>query len=327
MVLRGSWLLALWWLLAGGANTHAQEVSTQPSYSQPWQVISYAKPAGLGQQRTFDITFSPDGTTWLAAESGLYRFDGLNWDHFTTSNGLPSAFIRAVCMDHDGRLWVGSDAGAGEWDFARQTYDPHGSLTGLANSNVREIDQDPDGTYWFSCDQWPETTAKPGGLTRFQSGRWETFHQTNGLPMDYLIGYFRDASNRQFALTPHGWVQKHGDEWQPPADAGYEVEDCVLQMAGATDGRLFAQGEHTLLILANGRWRPHPSHTRLLCATRSGEVMAVECDPDRGRLWFSRWNGREFVRASAMVGYSGGGACIICGRLPMARYGAWGQAP
>ena len=306
MVLRGSWLLALWWLLAGGANTHAQEVSTQPSYSQPWQVISYAKPAGLGQQRTFDITFSPDGTTWLAAESGLYRFDGLNWDHFTTSNGLPSAFIRAVCMDHDGRLWVGSDAGAGEWDFARQTYDPHGSLTGLANSNVREIDQDPDGTYWFSCDQWPETTAKPGGLTRFQSGRWETFHQTNGLPMDYLIGYFRDASNRQFALTPHGWVQKHGDEWQPPADAGYEVEDCVLQMAGATDGRLFAQGEHTLLILANGRWRPHPSHTRLLCATRSGEVMAVECDPDRGRLWFSRWNGREFVRASAMVGYSGG---------------------
>ena len=81
-------------------------------------------------------------------------------------------------------------------------------------------------------------------------------------------------------------------------------------MAEARDGTLFAQGEHTLLTLTNGRWQNHPdSQTRLVCATRSGEVAAVEFDPVRGRLWFSLWDGRQFVRASDPV------TCPVKGRL------------
>ena len=47
----------------------------------------------------------------------------------------------------------------------------------------------------------------------------------------------------------------------------------------------------------------------MVCATRSGEVVAVECDSQRGRLWFSLWDGRQFVRASAPV------SCPENGRL------------
>ena len=275
-------------------------------YSQPWQVTSYSKDAGISQQRFFDIAFTPDGTVWLAADDGLRRFDGFTWELFGTNNGLPNSFTRAVCVDKQNRLWVGSDAGAGVWDFQTQKYDPHGSQAGLANANVREIDQDPDGTLWFSCDQWPETTAKPGGLTSLKpaSGEWETFHQTNGLPMDYVIGYFRDSAGRQFALTRHGWAQRQDGKWGRPVNPGHDAEDCVLQMAEARDGTLFASGEKTLLTLTDGRWRNHPdSHTRLVCTTRSGEVVAMECNPGRGQLWFSLWDGHQFVRASAPVSY------------------------
>ena len=304
--------MALPWLLfcLGWFNVpiHAGEALDQADYSQPWQVISYAKETGLSQQRAFDITFTPAGDAWLAADSGLYRFDGFAWTRFGTNDGLPSSFLRAVYVDIDGRLWVGSDAGAGEWDYTDRKYNPHGSQNGLANSNVREIDQDSDGKFWFSCDQWPETGGKPGGLTSYnpRSNHWKTYRQTNGLPMDYVIGYFHSSSN-QFALTPHGWVEKDKAEgWHPPVDPGYEVEDCVLQMAEARDGTLFAQGEHTLLTRNKGLWQSHPeSRTRLLCTTRAGQVAAVECETDRGRLWFSLWNGQQFVRASAIVPYSG----------------------
>ena len=280
--------------------------SGRADYSQPWQVTSYSKDAGLSRQRVFDIAFTPDGTAWLAADDGLRRFDGYTWDRFGTNNGLPSSFMRAVCVDKQNRLWVGSDAGAGVWDFQTQKYDPHGSQAGLANANVREINQDPDGTLWFSCDQWPETIAKPGGLSclKTASGEWETFHQTNGLPMDYVIGYFRDSAGRQFALTRHGWAQWQDGKWGRPVNPGYDAEDCVLQMAGARDGTLFASGEKTLLTLTDGRWQDHPdSHTRLVCATRSGEVVAMECNSGRGQLWFSLWDGHQFVRASAPVSY------------------------
>jgi signal transduction histidine kinase len=293
-------------LLMSVRNGRADDsASVEADYSQPWQVTSYSKDAGLLQQRFFDIAFTRDGQVWLAADDGLRRFDGFTWNLFGTNNGLPSSFTRAVCVDTQNRLWVGSDAGVGIWDFRSRKYDAHDEAAHLANDNVREIDQDPDGALWFSCDQWPETTDKAGGLTCLKPGRpdqWQTFRQTNGLPMDYVIGYFRDSTGRQFVFTPHGWGQRRGDQWGPPVNPGYEAEDCVLQMAEARDGTLFAQGEHTLLTLVNGQWESHPnSDTRLVCVTRSGEVAAVEYNSQRGLLWFCLWDGQRFVRASAPV--------------------------
>ena len=298
--------MAGFFLLMSARNGRADDSpSAGADYSQPWQVTAYSKDAGLLQQRVFDITFTHGGTVWLAVDDGLRRFDGFTWNSFGTNNGLPSSFTRAVCVDHQNHLWVGTDAGAGIWNLRHQKYDPHDEEAHLANDNVREIDQDPDGTLWFSCDQWPENTDEPGGLTRLQPGKpdqWQTFRQTNGLPMDYVIGYFRDSTGRQFVFSPHGWGQRRGDRWGLPVNPGYEAEDCVLQMAEARDGTLFAQGEHTLLTLADGRWqRNADNHTRLLCTTRSGEVAAVEYNSQRGRLWFCLWDGKQFTRASAAV--------------------------
>ena len=302
-------LLAAAFLLGGSGNGRADDlVSTQPNYAQSWQITHLTYPE-RARKRVFDLAFSTNGTVWLAADDGLRQYDGFTWKLFGTSNGLPSAFIRAVCVDHQNRLWVGSDAGVSLWNERRQTFEAAGSPSGLANPNVREIDEDPDGTLWFSCDQWPEHTPKPGGLSHFnpRSGAWQTLHKTNGLPMDYVIGYFRDSTGRQFAFTPHGWAQRQGDKWGPPLNPGYQAEDCVLQMTEARDGTLFAQGEHTLLILTDGRWQSQPdSQTRLLCTTRAGDVAAVENDGERGQLWFSLWDGHRFVRASGLVSFPAG---------------------
>ena len=310
-VLRCALMLATFaqWMPPGVARA-ADLPAGEADRSQPWQVTSYGNEAGLSQQRAFDIAFTPDGTVWTACSDGLRRFDGYEWSRFDTNDGLPSSFVRALCVDNLGRLWVGSDSGAGVWDLRRHIYDPLGSQSGMANANVREIDQDPDGTLWFSCDQWPQTTGKPGGLTSLTPGtpgRWTTYYMSNGVPMDNVIGYFRDSGGRQFVLTPNAWGQRRAGQWGVPADPGYQAEDRVLQMAEAKDGTLFAQGEYTLLTLANGRWQDHPgSRTRLLCATRTGQMAAVECNSARGQFWFSLWNGTQFVRASAPVSYPTG---------------------
>jgi signal transduction histidine kinase/ActR/RegA family two-component response regulator len=279
-----------------------------PDYNRPWQLTTYSEAAGLEQQRVFDVAFENDSTVWIAADDGLRRFDGYRWKKFGTNDGLPSSFLRAVMVNRQGKLWVGTDMGAGIFDAAASKYDPAGSATGLVNSNVREIDEAPDGRVWFSCDQWPDFKGKPGGLSCLANGRWQSFGRTNGLPMDYVIGYFQDSTGRQFVLTSHGWAQWQDNAWAPPANPGYEVEDCVLQMAEAADGTLFAQGEKTLLILKNGRWEPDPkSQSRLICRTLDGGVMAMECDDTLGRLWFSRWDGQQFVRVSADANYQPGG--------------------
>jgi len=281
----------------------------QADYSKSWQIMSYAREADLTQQRVFDLAFATNGDAWLATDAGLLQFDGYAWKHYGTNDGLPRSLLRALCLDQAGRLWVGSDAGAGVWNPGRRTYESHGAESGLANLNVREIDEDPDGTLWFACDQWPETTTRPGGLTRWdpRTGIWSTARHTNGLPSDSVVSYFRDSTGRQFALTPDGWVQKSGNEWVLPANAGKEAGDSILQMTESRDGTLFAQGKQRLLVLQEGRWQEQTNDcVRLICTTRGGEVVAVESDPLRDRLWFSLWDGQEFVRASGTVAFHPG---------------------
>lgn len=274
---------------------------TESTADRSWQITSYAVNAGLGAQRVFDIAFEPDGTAWLAAADGLRRFDGFTWERFDTNSSLPSTFTRAVEVTRAGELWVGSDAGAGVFNYHRRSYDPRGSQTGLANANVRQIVEDAEGTLWFSCDQWPETSVRGGGLTQWRNGVWKTTGPTEGLPMDYVIGYFRDSQARQFALTPRGWVQWQDGKWGPPLNRGHEVEGCVLHMAEAGDGTLFAQGERQLLALRNNKWQVVDRQTTLVTATRKGEIIAACRDDARGLLWFSVWDGEKFVRASAVT--------------------------
>jgi signal transduction histidine kinase len=269
------------------------------AYNRPWQINSYATEAGLTHQRVFDIAFESDGTAWLACGDGLRRYDGFAWKHFNTNSGLPSSFVRAVCVTRAGELWVGSDAGAGVFDYITKRYNTRGSERGLAGPYIRAIEEDPDGSVVFCCDQWPDTSIGKGGLTFFRQGFWETFRKPEGLPVDYVLHYFRDSSGRKFATTPRGWVQWNGNAWGPPKNSGFELEETILHMAEGRDHSLFAQGENRLLRLHEGRWEDQGNSTLVVGATREGEVISVSRDRGRSAFGFDVWNGKKFARQSA----------------------------
>src|SRR5882724_6650456 len=51
----------------------------------------------------FSMAQGPDGMLWLAAEDGLYRFDGF---HYHKIPGYPFASARFVAFTRDGTLWT-----------------------------------------------------------------------------------------------------------------------------------------------------------------------------------------------------------------------------
>ncbi len=291
-------LLLLTLLLAPPAKT-AQESYT-PVRDRSWQLTSFTSDAGAGNARVFDIAFETNGTVWLATTDGLRRYDGYQWQRFDTNDHLPSSFIRSVCVTSKGELWVGSDAGAGVFDHRTKRYDRRGADESLPGKGVRQIAEDPDGALWFSCDQWPDPTATVGGLGFLRDGQWKTYNRDAGLPMDYVIHYFRDSKARRFATTSRGWVQWNGQSWGPPRDPGYEAEDRILMLAEDKQGQLFAQGETSLLILSGGQWRAHGAETTIVCSTREGKVYGVARDFTRGLLHFCQWTGQRFEQVSAV---------------------------
>ena len=99
---------------------------------------------GLIDDSVTDLLLDRDGNLWIATQSGLSCFDGVDFSNFTTEDGLPSNCIHCVFEDRRGHLWLGTDRGVTHYDGQLfQTIQlPH-------IGPVLQILEDRDGAFWF----------------------------------------------------------------------------------------------------------------------------------------------------------------------------------
>ncbi|MBU3069508.1 response regulator [Aestuariicella sp. G3-2] len=65
---------------------------------------------GLSQSTVFSVEQDSTGFMWFGTRNGLNRFDGFNFRHFYTKDGIPSSFIWSLLRDGDS-LWLGTQGG------------------------------------------------------------------------------------------------------------------------------------------------------------------------------------------------------------------------
>jgi len=304
---------------------------TEAEHTQPWRVASFLEDANLEGRGIFQIDFETDGTAWIAASDGLYRYDGYRWERFTSADGLPSDYVRSVEVTRDGTLWVGTDRGAGIFDG--KTFDTRGSEDHLPGPSVRRIVEDPDGTVWFCCDQWPPSRIR-SGLARYRAGSWDTWGSADGLPSDYVSDVFRDSRGEQFVLTRRGLAAFEGDRLRRPIEeAGLlECRDYIWSMVEGLEGQLLVTTADSICVRSNGRWQSFPKRLEQgrggdLTVTRDGAVIG--CTNERnGRIL--EWRDDRFVPIWTMpldtqgkiefIGEAPDGAIWIAGVNLLARW-------
>jgi len=86
---------------------------------------------------------------WFGTDRGLFRFDGINYTRFSTSEGLAEDKITAINRSMDGKLWVGHKNGE------ISLYDGHTFQTfipeeGLGKVEISSISNDNSGNVWYS---------------------------------------------------------------------------------------------------------------------------------------------------------------------------------
>jgi len=133
---------------------------------------------------------SPDGFLWLATSSGLYRFDGVTFEHIPPIAGdrTRSKEIVSLLAARDGAIWVGHLwGGLSVYRKGVMRDANHGPPSG----RVVEILQAPDGAIWVGT-----RGVRGAQISRFKSGRWTNAGVSFGLPEGdlYDMMFARDAA-------------------------------------------------------------------------------------------------------------------------------------
>lgn len=164
----------------------------------PWFVRTWQSDAGLPDNTVVSIDQTPDGFLWLLTQTGLVRFDGVQFREFSVR--VPGRWGRgsyAFCVDRRGRLWVAKDAGAVVCvDQGKQTVVIAPNTT-RSDRRVRMFVEDGEGAVWVSFID--------GDLVRLQDGVQRLFTREDGLPAGGASELTVDQ-NGQLWFLRGGWV-------------------------------------------------------------------------------------------------------------------------
>lgn len=106
----------------------------------------------------------PGGVTvWNLADSSVVR-------RYTSGDGLPSAVVRALHVDDDGTLWVGTDDGLARFSADGSEVTTYTTTDGLDSNAVFAITRLRDELLIGTAYSY----LNGGGLNRFKEGAWQS---------------------------------------------------------------------------------------------------------------------------------------------------------
>lgn len=167
------WLLFLC-ALAGAGASRLDAADVRKSL-RGYQVSGWTQIDGLPRGAVNALAKDRDGYLWVGTESGLFRFDGVQFTPAAEFSDLPALqlSIRALLTTRDGVLWLGVGAASGGVArFDGNQWYAFGEPDGLRPGAVAFLVEDSTGTVWAGTAQ---------GVFSFTGNRWVRYGRTEGL--------------------------------------------------------------------------------------------------------------------------------------------------
>jgi signal transduction histidine kinase/ligand-binding sensor domain-containing protein/ActR/RegA family two-component response regulator len=189
---------------------------------------NYPLAAGLPHQLLW-VTGDRAGNIWVGTDgSGLLRIANGRSTVFTSRNGLPDNFVRAVLAVGDGSLWIGTGGG-----LTRMTGDRFVTYTtrdGLPDNHVNALWEDRDGSLWIG-------TTK--GLANLHGEKFETYTTRDGLANDVVTALYEDAEGSLW-IGGNGGLSRHTEHGFDRLTTKEGLNNnSVASLAGDREGNLW----------------------------------------------------------------------------------------
>ena len=130
----------------------------------------------------FAIRMDPENWPWIGTYGGgLSHFDGKQWIHYNTPQGLNDAFVYDIEFDKNSlwlATWSGVNRVTGNPGLRKnwQSFTVENTEGGLIDNWVYAIEIEPSGKIWFGTES---------GISVYNSDKWEAFNHSNGLGAPY----------------------------------------------------------------------------------------------------------------------------------------------
>lgn len=135
------------------------------------------------------------GNLWVATDYGVNRIppDG-SIESFAGHGGLGPEYAIAIAETPDGRIWVATGAGLGEFDGME--FKRHTTTNELPLNRLFALYVDDDGVLWVGTDG--------DGLIRLKNGSAKRFTVRDGLPYDKIQSITGDTTGGLWIGTSRG---------------------------------------------------------------------------------------------------------------------------
>lgn len=241
-------------------------------FAQRYNFVAYSLEDGLPQSQVSDICQDRFGYLWIATETGLSRFDGLDFKNFSTDDGLPDNEIDKLYLDSRNKLWIATPKGIAQ--YSKNGFVPYlFSADNTVEYNVNDFIELGDVMYLATDD----------GILKFENDSC-----TLVTPPNEESGYIRAFVNLgdtvllcgsrnglfQFDGVTFSEYNHSGLEGLNISDLGMRGDDLFISTYG--NGivvlNLVSKTISTTNLPINRIRSMHITNKSILCATKNGAI-------------------------------------------------------
>lgn len=242
---------------------------------------------------------APDGSVWVGTEGkGLIHLGRDGTSIFGRSAGLPSEIIRAIYLDAQGALWIGTAAGLS--CKRGDTFSNFTAHDGLPDNSVSQILEDANGRLWLGTGQGIVCVHKDQ-LAEFAAGKLEALHpkifnHADGMPSEECTGGFWPSALKSesgllwfpttkgvVVIAPRSWPE----EKPLPSTVIEEILlDGVPVSAGSDPGKFtIPPGKHRLELVYTGLRFDDPEATRFRYKLEGWDADWIDAGTSRSAVY------------------------------------------
>ena len=197
-------------------------------YFEEGQVHYIPRDAGetVPLETAISLLLDSQGVLWAGGEvgGGLLRYDGQHFTQFTPSDGLASGFVKALCEDRDGRLWIGTSTGVSYYDG--KDFMTFIGEDGLPHEIITAIVQTADGRMWFGTEG--------GGVCRYDEKVFQVIQVPDDPRCNVVYAIHQDRDGQIWLGTGGGLIKYTPQHTIPEiavtrivADRTYDVDEDI----------------------------------------------------------------------------------------------------